>query len=1234
MVKGTEAGGKKNVCKEIQRPLLKDRFAGCDVRTCNSCSQKTSSVDRDSPAGDPKFLAWVKTMSKVVLGKFRRTTKSHPSGHECYPCFFVRRKLNVTVFKQKKKTQAELDEDRKLDAGLDEQFWTVRRKNVTGEDKITEIADETNHEVDSNKDAYDDRFKCGSFEPIDEFADSRKISYEDEDKLCEIIEAKYPQYELKYDKDGVLGVMIPDTTGRKYRYQTGLRDSNTFRKRESCGDKADAKELFGLRVDKRAHKAEMRTVQPVTVRQAAASDGDGGDGDQNSDGDYSDGGTHSLASAQTQPLPGQATPRDSRGRRTRSSAPSVAGDRRIDGGRPGGRQPGPELQPSPRSVNPIASVPQPLVDDDGDGDTKGRRSLAERTHEDASGALDKTLGEFNPNSHASIFSQTKRVEGAVKKMQKWGKKVGAIEDLPAQELSQRCFDAADLMEQRQVLFEDLTSRFIDCVGDISESCLSLLGQIDATHICKFVTKGCAALMDPALREQAAATCLYNALALKSSSQGFGLRITLAKDLPAVLICQKTGLLAFAEKALKQNVLVNVVESLANLTRPVSVLNKKRLANDIASFDVNCEDTLHGWHPQLWVDLICLYTLASVGWSMIKSTKQPRDVSNLVLKVIGRSSIFSPRVKCYLKVGSSASPPPVAQIWRYMEQITNEPVVGECPVTIDSPVAWIKILTDSGDHFVECGDAVIAVIDGDDRTGLRNFVKYTRSLGAEVEGEEKEMRDKAEELKVLLLNKYAVVLDNLSYHTSVLNDSKFLYTGGVLEDVVEAVSSQDVEKQVRDAAYYADQENLPDDVAMMYVTSALASLLSEYDLHTDLLAEVMRNITLHVDFWKIMHFDVAGEVTEVSKFRRMTEIYRQSVWSSGHKTPVVDGGDPYICFQTFLRKARSSERFENHLCAKIVELVSRGGPTASATTHELCVLKTSLPPRAEAFVRAALDFEAIEDVAKRIKSGQSAPMLAEMHEVLNALRDGLELMPDIMESRPVLRQSEEVTCIECEAGIDALEKKLLRFEEARAGIDLWCKQLYKAIDTWSFAALPFLSKKKEDPDCISFVHKGKLLQQYKAQFENMKAVGAKLAAKMSWMTAQLQLRVKAFAGFFQEATQKALAETVKILAHAMVVNVLITHKDVEDKSQWPVLAKRTIDYCSRDLYFPLEEFHPALSAHIFPSKKKIAHKAPPAEQSTETDSIASWTDSSTTASSSDPATKLEPKLKKLKTFAKK
>ena len=84
---------------------------------CNTCEQKTGTVDRQS---NPKKLRWLKWHKKDwVRTRCKKKWYLKPKCKECYPCLRGRRKVSS-------KPQVEFNTEREENTSLDEMFWKVR----------------------------------------------------------------------------------------------------------------------------------------------------------------------------------------------------------------------------------------------------------------------------------------------------------------------------------------------------------------------------------------------------------------------------------------------------------------------------------------------------------------------------------------------------------------------------------------------------------------------------------------------------------------------------------------------------------------------------------------------------------------------------------------------------------------------------------------------------------------------------------------------------------------------------------------------------------------------------------------------------------------------------------------------------------------------------------------------------------------------------------------------------
>jgi len=219
---------------------LKDPWQDAPQATCDTCLQLTSTVDRQSSPDKQKLVYWVQGRWSAKL------RKQVPTGHECYPCFFVRRK-HFNMIDQKA-----LNTQMKGSSAVGDKVMEVRADHVGeyGKYKKEGWIDLTAI-LEKSDQGYSDRFVEGRFEPLWEFADARKLSAASDTDLCELIAQRYPTYNIVYDKAGTLGVDIPDTVGGAYRYRRGAKESVTLRIQSNTSNMDDAKDTFATLLAKK-----------------------------------------------------------------------------------------------------------------------------------------------------------------------------------------------------------------------------------------------------------------------------------------------------------------------------------------------------------------------------------------------------------------------------------------------------------------------------------------------------------------------------------------------------------------------------------------------------------------------------------------------------------------------------------------------------------------------------------------------------------------------------------------------------------------------------------------------------------------------------------------------------------------------------------------------------------------------------------------------------------------------
>jgi len=109
--------------KKLDKAIAEtDRWKGLPPASCDSCDQKTGTIDRNSPPLKRKFLHWVH-WDWAVIGKKKKKMKV-PTHKECYPCYKLRRKFFPTL------SQKQLVTKREEVPKVDQQFWIYREDDV------------------------------------------------------------------------------------------------------------------------------------------------------------------------------------------------------------------------------------------------------------------------------------------------------------------------------------------------------------------------------------------------------------------------------------------------------------------------------------------------------------------------------------------------------------------------------------------------------------------------------------------------------------------------------------------------------------------------------------------------------------------------------------------------------------------------------------------------------------------------------------------------------------------------------------------------------------------------------------------------------------------------------------------------------------------------------------------------------------------------------------------------
>ena len=864
------------------RGKLIDVWKGTTPIECFSCHQKTRSLDRNAPPSKPKYVYWLQAKWK--------NGKRQPVGRECYSCYKVRRRNFPTL------SQEELCEKRK-EKVVDDKFWELRA-DLVGERNELKAEGHVNIQqlILKSKETFGERFVTGTFVPLGEFAEKRRLKYEDEDTLGKLIAAKYPEYEVVTDANGVLGVEILDQTGSEYKFKRGARESTRLMKKKTFASKADAEEDFAMSVAKTEQKADLaraRSAHEVGCGSLVESG--------------------EMPKRETSPSIEPRSSRHSRAISEAASGPaaSVASDVKCSTPRKGMavaalRRPGPASRKRllAKQCHVERDDDEGSHADDEDDDHPGceeseRKTSAERTLCSAEDVLAKSLAVFGAGKHLANTKQKRAVEKTVGSIRRWGRKCGAIECDEAQRLSQRCFDEADAMEERQSVFDIAREDFATLVlapGPPTIARISAIDGLKAENVASLTVAGCARISEAALTDAAAAAAHYAALSAKHGEEAcpsFGMAKITSNDVPpgnAMLVThsQRTALLSHLERIFKLSDFQAMVDAATLYVAPLAKRSASALLcsdteDALAKMRDEDNDWVFGWAPQLFFDLASVYVMARLGECLVQSKKCPKADHRLVKIVFDNSAKLSARVRCYHKTIHGIGHHPAKRIWGVVVETARaiEEVV-TYNVDIESAKRWVEKLSTAhatGEHE-KCANALVDVCDGPERDLALRFARYA---GAHSGSEPQEYNADAELVTVGNEFCHAVVLcvgtvvKATSLHAEVIDD--FIGNGAKEGSLDVDAGGGEIVQKVHDEAHWENPDNLPDCVALLMVTEAACTFLKEFNLSKDsLVLQGLELAGLHISLWKVVNTDITPTFTHVHKLRRLAELFRNQVWN--------------------------------------------------------------------------------------------------------------------------------------------------------------------------------------------------------------------------------------------------------------------------------------------------------------------------------------------------------------------
>ena len=997
--------------KEKHKPKFV-RWKGCPPAVCKSCEQSTDQLDRDCPEGQEDFLYWVQCRTSSKINK----SKPYPSGEECYPCYFIRRK----IFNAIKATK--LAEKRKQKPSCDARFWKQRRRHVRGEplasDSESDDLDDaevgicaprnvTSQAKTSEVDrSFERRFITGSFEPIEEFAEKRRIEYESIENLTAYIISKYPSYRVRRNADKVLGVEILDQTGNSYRFERGAEESANLSREEEYKHDSDAEE---------AHQVAAALKEDAVVSSSLHEPTPAAEGTHETDvghemisEDAAD--TESVAqksnksahSANTSDVP-RRSPRSSFS--SGGSAAFVNRSRRMKSTTAARRG-----SPSCRST---ASTTVP--DDDGDeevdeppedpGDLEAKRSLCDRFIQDANKTITKIMKSFGNDAHFDNSKQKATCTASVNRLRTWGRKCGKYPNEESQKTSLMCFNMADEIEERQSAFEAARTEFDKLVNEtLSPERSMVLKDLPDSFFANMIVQGCTRITDAALTSAEHANALVHSLVFTeppgTDIKGVSLMMLSNKTGSEKLVktTQRSALLAYLEKVLKQSDRAKLVASCLAASRPavgnLSLEDIQKTVDDVPEAGDATMDAyfVQGWCPSLWLDLVSVFTMGQIGMTMIGNSSPSVPLLQLTKKVIDNQSKLDARVRCYHKMMTGVSNSAAKDVWAKMTELNNTTVeVDKYEFSANRDSIRLKI-KNFGEALALENVCEVADVLGDacltpEAAELKHFGQWVSTLNETAETQE--ARELAKELTHAFESLLAKFLEDPSYHLPVLEGTIVPQKPIRGDSGAEVVSFDDM--------YFADYDNLPDEVAMLHITQAACTMLKSFPTggNDQLLQEASERAEVHLKLWKAANLDYGSDFHPADRLKRYAELNRSSIWAAdrSNQQRLKDPTQPCFHVQTFVDKSVDCNRVAALTVRLLEQALYDGGPESVAFSREAHALQCSLPRETHELITVHKEIIAVEEHAVRVAAGKSnMPSIPNVNDVLHDLAHAKRLFP--------------------------------------------------------------------------------------------------------------------------------------------------------------------------------------------------------------------------------------------------
>ena len=138
---------------------------------------------------------------------------------------------------------------------------------------------------------------------------------------------------------------------------------------------------------------------------------------------------------------------------------------------------------------------------------------------------------------------------------------------------------------------------------------------------------------------------------------------------------------------------------------------------------------------------------------------------------------------------------------------------------------------------------------------------------------------------------------------------------------------------------------------------------------------------------------------------------------------------------------------------------------------------------------------IEDLALKLKSGRSSVSLGDIHDALAEVHWAGNVCKAAATTRPGFKDAAAKVGDEHTGLFAAHDQKLIRMTKACELLDAKCGMVHEAVTHWDFKKMPWIFKGKDGAD-TSITSAGKLVEQFHAQFDDLKNKTTRMATHVS------------------------------------------------------------------------------------------------------------------------------------------